>query len=157
ICADPVVAELRDSQGPVAHEPESFGHIIDPEAQGFFPCPRCFSARRAYDDHFFGRAIQLSVRYHRLCQSSERDRKDTGLGHASHKSRRGIRGPSTCPFRKSYPVEFAVRPGQLMPNVQTARDDSTERSRLEKALEIGLEDTFPASDAVAVVQPTPTA
>jgi hypothetical protein len=40
---------------------------------------------------------------------------------------------------------------------RTARDDSTERSRLEKALEIGLEDTFPASDAVAVVQPTPTA
>jgi len=40
---------------------------------------------------------------------------------------------------------------------RTARDDSTERSRLEKALEIGLEGTFPASDAVAVVQPTPTA
>jgi hypothetical protein len=28
-----------------------------------------------------------------------------------------------------------------------------ERARLEKALEIGLEDTFPASDPVAVVQP----
>ena len=28
-----------------------------------------------------------------------------------------------------------------------------ERSRLERALEIGLEDTFPASDPVAVVQP----
>jgi hypothetical protein len=34
------------------------------------------------------------------------------------------------------------------------RHDSAERSRLEKALEIGLEDTFPASDAVAAVQPT---
>jgi hypothetical protein len=40
---------------------------------------------------------------------------------------------------------------------RTERDDSTERNRLEKALEIGLEDTFPASDAIAVVQPTPTA
>ena len=28
-----------------------------------------------------------------------------------------------------------------------------EGSRLEMALEIGLEDTFPASDAIAVVQP----
>jgi hypothetical protein len=33
------------------------------------------------------------------------------------------------------------------------RDDSAERTRLEQALEIGLEDTFPASDAVAAVQP----
>jgi hypothetical protein len=37
---------------------------------------------------------------------------------------------------------------------RTERDDSAERNRLEKALEIGLEDTFPASDAVAAVQPT---
>ena len=37
------------------------------------------------------------------------------------------------------------------------RDDDAERNRLEKALEIGLEDTFPASDAVAAVQPAPTA
>jgi hypothetical protein len=34
-----------------------------------------------------------------------------------------------------------------------ARADEAERGRLEKALEIGLEDTFPASDPVAVVQP----
>src|SRR5262245_35783430 len=34
--------------------------------------------------------------------------------------------------------------------------DDDERTRLEKALEIGLEDTFPASDAVAAVQPAPT-
>jgi hypothetical protein len=39
---------------------------------------------------------------------------------------------------------------------RTERDDD-ERNRLEKALEIGLEDTFPASDAVAAVQPAPTA
>ena len=30
---------------------------------------------------------------------------------------------------------------------------TAERERLERALEIGLEDTFPASDPVAVVQP----
>jgi len=40
---------------------------------------------------------------------------------------------------------------------RTERDDDAERNRLEKALEIGLEDTFPASDAVAAVQPAPTA
>jgi hypothetical protein len=40
---------------------------------------------------------------------------------------------------------------------RTERDDNAERNRLEKALEIGLEDTFPASDAVAAVQPAPTA
>jgi len=35
-------------------------------------------------------------------------------------------------------------------------DDATvERRRLEKALEIGLGDTFPASDPVAVLQPGP--
>jgi hypothetical protein len=30
------------------------------------------------------------------------------------------------------------------------------RERLEKSLESGLEDTFPASDAISVVQPAPT-
>ncbi len=34
-------------------------------------------------------------------------------------------------------------------------DHDVERSRLEKALEIGLEETFPASDAVAVIEPAP--
>jgi hypothetical protein len=34
-----------------------------------------------------------------------------------------------------------------------AKADEAERDRLERALEIGLEDTFPASDAIAVVQP----
>jgi hypothetical protein len=32
-----------------------------------------------------------------------------------------------------------------------------ERDRLEKALEEGLQETFPASDAVSVVQPSPPA
>jgi hypothetical protein len=39
---------------------------------------------------------------------------------------------------------------------EDARADEAERGRLEKALEIGLEDTFPASDPVAVVQPSRT-
>ena len=30
-----------------------------------------------------------------------------------------------------------------------------ERDRLEQALEVGLQETFPASDAVSVVQPAP--
>jgi hypothetical protein len=33
------------------------------------------------------------------------------------------------------------------------RDVTAEQNRLERALEIGLEDTFPASDPVAVTQP----
>src|SRR3981189_1081518 len=39
----------------------------------------------------------------------------------------------------------------------TERDEchNLERNRLEKALEIGLEETFPASDAVAVIEPKP--
>jgi hypothetical protein len=31
------------------------------------------------------------------------------------------------------------------------------RQRLEKSLELGLEETFPASDPVSIVQPSPTA
>ena len=48
--------------------------------------------------------------------------------------------------KSSDPCRYATHHG---------RDDETaaEGRRLEKALEIGLEDTFPASDAVAVVQP----
>jgi hypothetical protein len=34
-------------------------------------------------------------------------------------------------------------------------DQDVERNRLEKLLEIGLEETFPASDAVAVIEPAP--
>ena len=37
-----------------------------------------------------------------------------------------------------------------------ADSSQDERGRLERALEIGLEDTFPASDPVAVIQPAPT-
>jgi hypothetical protein len=35
--------------------------------------------------------------------------------------------------------------------------DSKERERLDKALERGLEDSFPASDPINVTQPPPTA
>jgi hypothetical protein len=52
---------------------------------------------------------------------------------------------------------MTAQPHRRRSKRRTERDDSAERDRLEKALEIGLEDTFPASDAVAVVQPSPTA
>jgi hypothetical protein len=51
-----------------------------------------------------------------------------------------------------------------MPEIKTRRveqrterdkDDDVERDRLERALEIGLEETFPASDAIAVIEPAP--
>jgi hypothetical protein len=35
------------------------------------------------------------------------------------------------------------------------KDQNVGGNRLEKALEIGLEETFPASDAVAVIEPAP--
>jgi hypothetical protein len=35
------------------------------------------------------------------------------------------------------------------------KDQDVERDRLEKLLEIGLEETFPASDAVALIEPAP--
>jgi hypothetical protein len=37
-----------------------------------------------------------------------------------------------------------------------AESPAERRRRLEKSLESGLEDTFPASDAISVVQPLPT-
>jgi hypothetical protein len=55
--------------------------------------------------------------------------------------------------QKKMAAERHQKPSQC----RTERDDDAERNRLEKALEIGLEDTFPASDAVAAVQPAPTA
>lgn len=36
------------------------------------------------------------------------------------------------------------------------KNKENERQRLKKALEVGLEETFPASDAVAVTEPAPT-
>jgi hypothetical protein len=35
-------------------------------------------------------------------------------------------------------------------------EDEKERARLERSLEEGLEDTFPASDPINVVQPPPS-
>jgi hypothetical protein len=37
-----------------------------------------------------------------------------------------------------------------------AESPAERRQRLEKSLESGLEDTFPASDAISAVQPSPT-
>jgi hypothetical protein len=44
-----------------------------------------------------------------------------------------------------------AKPQKLSPKKKADR-----RQRLEKALEEGLEETFPASDAVAVTEPAPT-
>jgi hypothetical protein len=48
-------------------------------------------------------------------------------------------------------VEKAARQEKRPENV------AERRQRLEKSLESGLEDTFPASDAISVVQPLPSA
>src|SRR5881394_664722 len=65
-------------------------------------------------------------------------------------------------------VEGERNPAQLFDGALTQRNRTTfeqdshskeneERDRLEQALEVGLQDTFPASDAVSVVQPAPPA
>jgi len=41
------------------------------------------------------------------------------------------------------------------PKLDIEKKKENERQRLEKALEVGLEETFPASDAVAVTEPAP--
>jgi hypothetical protein len=43
-----------------------------------------------------------------------------------------------------------------MPHEKRPDNPAERRQRLEKSLESGLEDTFPASDAINVVQPAPT-
>jgi hypothetical protein len=52
-------------------------------------------------------------------------------------------------------------PNEIVVNNEEADQKRSEspaerRQRLEKSLESGLEDTFPASDAINVVQPPPT-
>ena len=42
------------------------------------------------------------------------------------------------------------------PRSQPKDADSAEKRRLEQALEEGLEETFPASDPVNVIQPAPS-
>jgi hypothetical protein len=44
---------------------------------------------------------------------------------------------------------------QVGQGIKRDKDQDVERSRLERLLEIGLEETFPASDAVAVIEPGP--
>jgi hypothetical protein len=50
---------------------------------------------------------------------------------------------------------MAQRSGK-QPTLDIEKKKQNERQRLEKALEVGLEETFPASDAVAVVEPVRT-
>ena len=52
-------------------------------------------------------------------------------------------------------VKGERNPAQLLDGALSRSKTDAERDRLEKALEEGLRETFPASDAVAVVQPAP--
>ena len=57
--------------------------------------------------------------------------------------------------RQNPPVHGKAHQYRATKEPENNHDDeaTVERTRLEKALEIGLEDTFPASDPVAVLQP----
>jgi hypothetical protein len=48
-----------------------------------------------------------------------------------------------------------VRTSGKQLKLDTNAKKENERARLERALEVGLEETFPASDAVAVTGPAP--
>ena len=48
-----------------------------------------------------------------------------------------------------------ARSSSKQPKGDTSTKKKNERARLERALEVGLEETFPASDAVAVTEPAP--
>ena len=49
-----------------------------------------------------------------------------------------------------------ARSSSKQPKSDIEKKKQNERQRLEKALEEGLEETFPASDAVAVTEPART-
>lgn len=51
---------------------------------------------------------------------------------------------------------MAARESSNQATLDIKKKQKNERQRLEKALEEGLEETFPASDAVAVTEPAPT-
>ena len=57
--------------------------------------------------------------------------------------------------RQNPPVHGKAHQYRATKEPENNHDDeaTVERTRLEKALEIGLEDTFPASDPIAVLQP----
>jgi hypothetical protein len=81
ICADPVVAELGNSQRSVAGEPESFGRIIDPEAQVFLPCkPFLNIYGRAPIIAATGRAATPPGRVRDLWLGRSFERKDIDIG-----------------------------------------------------------------------------
>jgi hypothetical protein len=49
---------------------------------------------------------------------------------------------------------YALRDDDL--DERKPKEDEKQRERLERSLEEGLEDTFPASDAINVTQPPPS-
>jgi hypothetical protein len=58
-------------------------------------------------------------------------------------------------MKRAHLFQHSGTAATLEQNSHSKGDD--ERDRLEKTLEEGLEQTFPASDAVSVVQPAPPA
>jgi hypothetical protein len=55
--------------------------------------------------------------------------------------------------RQNRPVHGKAHQYRATKDPENNHDDEATVTRLEKALEIGLEDTFPASDPIAVLQP----
>ena len=50
----------------------------------------------------------------------------------------------------------AVMDGEALDEKRKRTEEARQRQRLERSLEEGLQDTFPASDPINVVQPPPT-
>ena len=68
---------------------------------------------------------------------------------------REIPNSANCKSALNLAVKGERNPARLLDGALSRSKTDAERDRLEKALEEGLRETFPASDAVAVVQPAP--
>ena len=53
-------------------------------------------------------------------------------------------------------IAYKAMPQNGPPSDKRMAADEAEKGRLEKSLEEGLRQTFPASDAINVIQPAPT-
>src|SRR5262245_37780559 len=99
--------------------------------------------------------MQVTVRMRRLYlprpagETGERPRRLARCGHDS-RPRAAARRP-----RMGIPNE-TVAENELGEKAEGDREEERKR-RLEKSLEQGLEDSFPASDPINVTQPPPTA
>ena len=60
------------------------------------------------------------------------------------------------PLAKSERSETTMESAMTASGAKPKADQSAEKRRLDEALEEGLEETFPGSDPVNVIQPAPT-